>query len=223
LGASRDRGGQRWAAVVGASPERYALDPMWQTLVDYLTARRDDAEEWAAGRNALLRLPLLAYLVYAGLRHLFDPLYRSWFAGITLVFHEMGHIVFSPLGHTLTILGGTLMQLFIPTAAAVYLVLRQRDYYGFGVGGAWLSFSLWEMATYVADANKDALPLVGFGDNPQHDWGTLLTEWHLLNSCDTFATLIRVFALLVWAGAIATAAWVCWLMWRQRESAPPLP
>ncbi len=191
---------------------------MWTTVVDYLSARRADAEEWTNGRNALVRLPLLAYLVYAGIRHLADPMYRSWFAGVTLVFHEMGHLLFSAFGHTLMILGGTILQLLVPTAAALYLVLRQRDYFGGAVGGAWLSYSLWEMATYVSDANKDALPLVGFGSNPEHDWGTLLTEWHLLNSCDTFATGIRVIAFVVWGASMVAAAWLCWLMWKSLDS-----
>lgn len=164
---------------------------MWRAVSGYLASMRDDAQEWAVGRSALARLPLLAYLGYAGVRHLLDPLYRSWFAGITLIFHEMGHIAFSVFGDTLMILGGTILQLLVPAAAATYLLVRQRDWFGFGVGGAWLSFSLWDMATYVSDANKNELPLVGFSDNPHHDWDTLLTRWHMLNSCDTYAATIR--------------------------------
>lgn len=196
---------------------------MWETVVDYLSALRADAEEWTEGRSAPARLPLLLYLLYAGIRHVLDPMYRSWFAGITLIFHEMGHIIFSLFGHTIMILGGTIMQLLVPTAAALYLLLRQRDYFGVSVGGAWLSYSLWEMATYMADANKDALALVGFGDNPKHDWGTLFTEWHVLNSCDTIATTVRVLAFAVWAASMALALWVCWQMWSRRNATAPLP
>ncbi len=190
---------------------------MWDRLTSWLEALRDDAREWAEGRSALVRAPLLAYLIYAGVRHLLDPLYRSWFAGITLVFHEMGHLVFIPFGRTLTILGGTILQLVVPAAAAAYLLLRQRDYFGLAVGSSWLSFSLWETATYVDDANKNELPLVGFGDNPHHDWDTLLTQWHLLNSAQTFAAGIRVVAFIVWAVSVALGLWTCWLMWKQRE------
>ncbi len=193
---------------------------MWETALEYVSSLRSDAEEWTEGRSAPLRLPLLAYLLYAGIRHLLDPMYRSWFAGITLVFHEVGHIVFALFGRTIAILGGSIMQVLVPTAAAIYLLLRQRDFFGFAVGGAWFSYSLWEMATYMADANQEALPLVGFSDHPEHDWGTLLTQWHLLNWCDTFATVVRVLAFLAWGSSMLLGGWLCWRMWRNRQTDP---
>jgi hypothetical protein len=170
------------------------LGEVRERVTEYAEGLANDAREWTEGRNLWVRLPLLAYLLYAGARHTADPMYRSWFAGITLAIHETGHILFSLFGDTLMILGGTILQLFAPLAAAVYLLLRQRDYFGFAVGAAWLAFSTWEMATYMADANKDQLPLVGFGDNPAHDWGTLFTRWHVLNHCDSIATVFRVGA-----------------------------
>lgn len=192
---------------------------MYERMVAGLLALRDDAAEWCTERSALPRLPLLAYLAYAGIRHMANPLYRSWFAGITLVFHEMGHLVFAGCGRTLHILGGTIFQLLVPFLAAVYLLIRQRDYFGLGVGGAWLSFSLWDVAVYVSDANKENLPLVGFGANPEHDWSTLLTEWHVLNSCDTFAAGVRIIAFLVWAASMTLAGWLCSRMWKHRGAA----
>jgi hypothetical protein len=181
-------------------------------IARYLVPYRDDAETWSEGRSAMLRIPLLVYLGYAGVRHLVDPMYRSWFGGITLVFHEMGHLLFMWFGNTMMLLGGSIMQLVVPAAAAGYLLVKQRDYFGFAVGGAWLSFSMWELALYVWDAARESLPLVGFGDHPQHDWGTLLTNWHLLNHCDTFAFLLRVLALATWAASMALGAWLCWRM-----------
>ena len=127
-----------------------------------------------------------------GARHTFDALYTSWFSGITLAFHEMGHIVFSPFGRTLMLLGGSIFQLLIPLSAGLYLVLRQRDYFGGAVGGAWLSYATWEMGTYMDDANKERLGLVGFSDNPEHDWSALFTGWHVLNHSHMIATVVRV-------------------------------
>lgn len=194
------------------------IDDARERVVGVLGSVRDDARDWAEGRHALLRLPLLAYLMYAGVRHVIDPMYRSWFAGITLVFHEMGHIVFAPFGRTLMLLGGTIFQLAIPLIAGLYLWLRQRDYFGGAVGAAWLAFSAWEMATYVGDANKEQLALVGFSDNPEHDWSSPLTGWRLLNHCDTIASVVRVGALLTWGGAMALGLWLCWQMYRSRAS-----
>lgn len=51
---------------------------------------------------------------------------------------------------------------------------------------------------------------------PQHDWSTLLTEWHLLNSCETIASATRVVAFLGWASAKVLAAWLLASMGRER-------
>lgn len=191
-----------------------ALDDLTRRARDVVEALRDDAEEWCEGKSPWLRAALAIYLAYAGVRHVADPFYRSWFAGITLVFHEMGHIVFAPLGNTLMLLGGSIMQLLVPAAAALYLLFRQRDWFGLTVSQSWLAFSTWELATYIDDANKEQLPLVSLGGVPEHDWSTLLTQWHMLNACETIAMATRGVAFLAWAPAIAFAGWLLYRMAR---------
>jgi hypothetical protein len=131
----------------------------------------------------------------------------------------MGHVLYSPFGRTLHILGGSIVQLAVPLGAALYLLLRQRDWFGLGVGVSWLAFATWELGAYLYDANKDELPLVGFSDQPEHDWGTLLTEWHVLNATDAIAAVIRVLGAGIWLGAMALVGWTLWLMWRARARA----
>jgi hypothetical protein len=186
-------------------------------LRDFLEDLRDLLDEWIDSRDGFVaRGLLLVYLAYALVRHLVDPLYRSWFGGITLAFHEMGHILFIPFGRTMTIAGGSIMQLLVPAAAAVYLLLRQRDWYGFAVGLSWLSFSGFELATYVGDASRESLPLVSFGGGYHHDWSMLLTQWHLLNHCDGIALGVRVVAGLVGFGAIALGGYIVLRIGRRR-------
>lgn len=182
--------------------------PLEGSVRDSLEALRDDALVYCEGKSPWPRAAFGVYLGYVGIRHLQDPLYRSWFAGITLVFHEMGHILFMPFGRTLMLLGGSILQLVAPAAAAVYLLLRQRDWFGFAVGQSWLAFSTWELATYIEDANKERLPLVSMGGTPEHDWSTLLTQWHLLNACDLLATMTRVVAFFLWIAAMALVTWL---------------
>jgi hypothetical protein len=183
-----------------------------EKLRDVVEALRDNAADYCRGRSPWARGGLAVYLAYAGVRHLADPLYRSWFAGITLAFHELGHIVFAPFGRTLMLLGGSILQLFIPFVAGAYLLLRQRDWFGLLVGQSWLAFSTWELATYIDDANKERLPLVSMGGAAEHDWSALLTQWHLLNSCETIATATRGAAFLLWATAMAATTWLLWRM-----------
>lgn len=194
-----------------------ALEDLADRVRSTVEELRDDVADYCRDRSPWPRAALAVYLVYAGVRHLADPLYRSWFAGITLVFHEMGHIVFAPFGRTMMLLGGSITQLLVPFAAGAYLLLRQRDCFGLAVGQSWLAFSTWDLATYIADANKEQLPLVSMGENAEHDWSTLLTQWHLLNACDGIATATRGVAFLLWATAMAATAWMLWRMVRARR------
>lgn len=189
--------------------------------VEWLEAARDDAREWSEGRSPWSRAVLLAYLVYAGLQHVASGIggeYRSWFAGITLAFHELGHVLFAPLGHTSMLLGGSILQLAIPALAGLYLLLRQHDWFGLSVCGVWLSTSLFELATYIDDANRGNLPLVGLGDDVIHDWDALLTQWHLLNQAQTLARSTHALGLLTLVCSIAFGAWLLVEMWKARSA-----
>jgi hypothetical protein len=180
---------------------------------------REDLDLWIETRkDYLARAALLAYFAYGGIKHLGDEEYKTWFGGITLAFHEMGHLLFMPLGNTLMILGGSITQLVIPIVAAWYLLFRQRDWFGFVVGVAWLGFSLFELATYVGDASRERLALVGFGGGYHHDWSTLLTRWHVLNSCGTFAMMLRALAFVVWLASLTLGGYIVAKIGKQRLS-----
>jgi hypothetical protein len=172
-----------------------------------------DAEDWARGRMWIPRALLLAYLVYADYRFLRNPISSTMFSGITLAFHEMGHLLFSFAGHFIGALMGSGMQVLVPILV-ILIFYRQPDYFGMSVGGFWLSFSLFELASYVGDARAMDLPLVGFSDDPEHDWHYLLSTTHLLPLDTTFAFLIRVVATVIGAASLAFAVW---LMMRMRQ------
>lgn len=192
------------------------------TLWGLFESLRIDVREWAEGRSPWARAALMLYLVHAFVSHVASGLggpYRSWFAGITLAFHELGHLLFQGLGRTMMLLGGSILQIVIPVAAAIYLLLKQRDWFGFAVCGSWLGTSLFELATYVDDANRLELPLVGMGEDVLHDWETLLTEWHVLNHAQTLAAAVQALAVLVSVGSIALGGWLLVLMWQSRRPA----
>jgi hypothetical protein len=161
------------------------------------------------------RAILLAYLVYADFRFLRNPLSSTWFSGITLAFHEMGHLLFSFAGHFIMSLMGSGMQVLVPIIVII-IFLRQPDYFGVAVGGFWLSFSLFELANYVADARAMDLPLVGFSDDPEHDWHYLLGTVGLLKLDTAFAFLIRVTATLTGVASLALAVWLLMIMIRTK-------
>lgn len=188
------------------------------TLVSFLSALKHDAVQWAQGRSLLLRAPLLLYLAYVGVNHLRDPLYNSWFGGLTFGLHELGHVLFSGLGEFMGIAGGSLTQLLVPLIG-VGMFLYQRDYFGLAVAGCWEAFSLYNLATYIGDAQAMQLPLVSIGGgDAYHDWEYLLVHLGLLEQDAKLAALTRGIGLVVLLVSWSWGAWVCYQMMR-KESA----
>ena len=102
---------------------------------------------------------------------------------------------------------GSGLQVLVP-AAVIVVFLRQPDYFGVAVGGFWLSFSLFELAAYVGDARSMMLPLVGFSDQPEHDWNYLLGATRMLPLDHALAFLIRAIAAILGAASLTFALWL---------------
>ena len=158
------------------------------------------------GRFWQLKLLLLAYLAYAGVRHLTDPDFASIFSGVTFGVHELGHLVFAFFGEWISAAGGSLAQVLLPVGAAL-LFLRQRDRFGVAVCGAWLAMSLANLAVYIGDARAEALDLVSFSpEGAVHDWNYLLGSLRLLEHDTQIAGFVRAIGWLLLAGSIGGGA-----------------
>ena len=175
----------------------------------------DRAIEWCQGRRPELRLLLLLFLAWAGVRQFQDPEFYHIFSGLTLAFHEMGHLIFAPFGETLTVAGGSITQLAIPLLA-MFLLYRQGDFFGIAVGGAWLASSLANLSVYIGDARAEELPLVGFSDDPEHDWNWLLDHFNALSSDTRLAALVNDMGKMILLASVVFGLWLCWRMWRFR-------
>jgi hypothetical protein len=135
---------------------------------------------------------------------------------VNLPIHEGGHLVFGIFGwEELTVWGGTLMQCLVPFALALGFAYRREI-----SGTAFCTFMLFEnflnVATYMADAREQDLPLVttGQADYVEHDWAHILGHLNLLQYDTTFATGLRAVAYL---GMLATISWMLWAWWQQRQ------
>lgn len=97
---------------------------------------------------------------------------------IDLVIHEAGHFFFSIFGKFIHTLGGTLMQIILPSIIAGYFF---RNNYRTGVqfGLLWLGQNFINISVYAADAQARRLPLLG-GNKVYHDWHYLLGEVGIL-------------------------------------------
>ena len=123
--------------------------------------------------------------------------------GADLVFHEAGHPIFGLFGwRFLTILGGTLLQLAPPVAAAVAF-WRKRQPASFAVVMVWLGVNLVNVGQYAADAQARALPLLN-ADADGHDWWNMLRALGLLEQCQVIGAAIGG---LGWALQAAAETW----------------
>jgi hypothetical protein len=178
----------------------------------------NDIAAWCAGRWWQARVPLLLLMAFVFQQHLTDSQASDFIAGLNLGIHEMGHYVFGPFGEFMTILGGSLFQCLVPIGS-MFMFLRQRDYFAIAFAFGWLSTNLFSVATYVADARMQELPLVspGMGANSEeitHDWHWLLEHTHLLLYDHGIAQLMRLIAALCMLICLVWGSQLCWLMYK---------
>ncbi|MGH8751517.1 MAG: zinc ribbon domain-containing protein [Burkholderiales bacterium] len=179
---------------------------------------RDKIETWCAGRVWYGRALLLLWLGWIGIEHLRDPLYSSLFGGLNLGIHEAGHLLLRFFGFEfLMVAGGTLLQLAAPIISAL-MFLRQPDYFALSVCGAWLGTNFYNVATYMADARAQELPLVGWGSDIIHDWHYMLPKLHLLAWDTRLGSFTRLMAFLVMWGSVVLGAWMVWRMMKTKSS-----
>ena len=173
-------------------------------------------EEW----KSVSKTALIAWLVFYGLFLLHALTNKSGFLIIDYVFlpiHEGGHLLFGFLGHTLMIWGGTLMQLMVPLALAIYFAYERHT-----TGTAFCAFFFFEnflnISVYMADARRQELPLVtvGSGEDVMHDWFVIFSSLGVLERDTVIAGIVR---FLGWVGMLAVVAWLA----RRARSPQPSP
>ena len=128
--------------------------------------------------------------------------------GVFVPIHEGGHLLFRFFGEFLNIAGGTLLQLGVPVALAIYFLFQRQ-----AQGVAFCMFFFFEqflpIATYMADARAQDLPLltIGDGDYVIHDWNYLLSKVGLLQHDIQIAATVRFVG---WSGMLCVAGWLIW-------------
>jgi hypothetical protein len=173
-----------------------------------------------AGRAALL--VFLALWTIGFLRHGLDAehLYSSFMHLVHIPFHEAGHVLLSPFGRFVTVLGGSLFQIAVPLVCAAVLLTRTSDPFGASVATWWAGQSLMDLAPYIADARALKLVLLGGRTGAEvegHDWEYLLGAlgWlHLDNAIGRASFTIGALLMLV---ALAWGAAVVWSQWTSRS------
>ncbi len=161
------------------------------------------------------RVIVLLFLAAWGLRFILAPMEtnyvgQSFMHLINLPFHEAGHILFSPFGRFMQVLGGTLGQLLIPCICLATFLLKNREPFGASVSLWWAGQNFMDIAPYMNDARALELILLGGVTGKEvegyHDWQAILGTLGWLEydhaialASYRFGTALMILALL-WGG-----------------------
>lgn len=119
---------------------------------------------------------------------------------VDLVVHEAGHFFFSLFGKFIYTLGGTLMQIILPSIIAGFF-LRNNYRTGVQFSLLWLGQNFINISVYAADARARKLPLLG-GNKVYHDWHYLLGKLGLLEQDQIVGYFFFSIAILIFAVAV---------------------
>jgi hypothetical protein len=171
-----------------------------------------DHEDESSGPTRWARIALIAGLAYWTWQFARTPLSEDAMEAFlhlpNLVFHEAGHLIFSPLGQFMTVLGGSLMQVLIPVVAAVAFI-RQQQPFGAAICVWWAGQNLVDLAPYIADARALQLMLLGGKTGAEvegHDWEFILTRLRLLHRDQAIGRIVHAAGMIIMVGALAFAA-----------------
>jgi hypothetical protein len=169
--------------------------------------------------RALLCAALAAWTAWFALHGIdWEIIGGSFLHHPNLAFHEFGHVFFRPFGEFMTILGGSLFQVLLPLALAVFFFARQRDNLAAAAALWWCGQNFVDVAPYIQDAEYRVLPLVGGRGEESHDWGNLLGGLDAVDSCYALARLSFGTGLLLMTLALAWAAWLLWRGFASRDA-----
>lgn len=139
-----------------------------------------------------------------------------------LVFHEAGHMIFSPFGRFMTVLGGSLFQILIPLIIAGAFV-RERQLFNAAVCTWWAGQNMLDVATYMADARALALVLLGGKTGAEvegHDWEYLLSALGVIHRDRVIGLTTHYLGVLLMVASIVFAGWVLLNRKASRQEVP---
>jgi hypothetical protein len=188
--------------------------PGWTALLTRIPDRVDSLQFW--GRVTLLAGLAIWSWALIGMDYRTGEMGASFIHRPILVFHEAGHVVFMPLGHWMTVLGGTLGQLIMPGILAGALLIKNRDPFGATVGLWFFGVSVMDVAPYMYDALQPQLMLLSgtTGDAGGHDWIYLFNSLGWLGKSQFIGGLTHKLGALV---VLLSLGWAAWLLHQQHS------
>lgn len=197
--------------IVIFSDDQFSRQQLIQMLM-YVPEKTDATTWWARAALWVMFVVWGMYFIHGGVD--WEVVGGSFMHAVNLPFHEFGHVLFSPFGRFLTILGGSLFQVLLPLMLGGVFVFQQRDNFAASITLWWCGQSFIDLAPYIDDAKARAIPLVGGRGEEAHDWGNLLTMFNAVEHAHGIAR----FSFLMGTGFMILAwVWGATLLRQQRK------
>lgn len=123
-----------------------------------------------------------------------------------LIVHEAGHTFLGIFGiRFITILGGSLFQILLPTMMLAYFWFNHKKI-GMQLSLCLVGYSWLDVAAYAADGGARQLPLIGGLDKSAHDWHNILASMHALDYDMTVGIVFTIIGILCYLAALLIPA-----------------
>lgn len=112
--------------------------------------------------------------------------------------HEAAHIVFGFLPPIFVAAAGSVSEIAF-TSLLAFAAFRAKAYLAATFSLLWVMLAFKSAGNYMADASARAMPLIGPGSDPQHDWHFVFSQLNLLSSDVAIGTSVQVIGAIIGA------------------------
>lgn len=157
----------------------------------------------------VVKLAFFLVLCHLASKYLARPKHFGVLDYAILPFHEFGHLIFRLFGQTPAVAGGTIVQIGLPLAFAIYFAFWRKDYFASLFSAFWMSQTLLNVSVYMRDARVMIMPLFGNSDDLIHDWNYLFGKMRSLHRAEIIADKVEFLGRFsVWVSLIAMGVWL---------------
>jgi hypothetical protein len=213
------RGAKPQAATLAPTHETAPEIPRWQRFWEFAGFMPSDRPEGVYWVHVVVYVCFVAWGFYfmAGGVDLIR-LGGSFLHGVDQAFHAYGHIMFSPFGETMELLGGSIFQVWAPLFPLAFFMIWHRDNFAASIMLWWCGQNFMDIAAYVADAAVGALPLME-GEAARHDWAAYYAAGDL-QAADSLALVMFITGALVMLLSNLWGGTLLWIEFQGRTKPP---
>lgn len=136
--------------------------------------------------------------------------------------HEASHLFAVFLPHIMTAAAGSIGEVTF-TILIVIAALKGKAYFAAIFASLWVMLAMNSAGRYMADARSQLMPLVGFSNQPTHDWHFVFSELGWLPADTIIGNTVRGIGDLVGVVALGFGLWLIIKKITQEESSEQEP